>query len=606
MFRLSFGFCLSAITATAFAQMDLVPTTVQVPSPMAYAPFNVERTLLAPPGFTVSVFARLDAPRFMAVAPNGDVFVSQTFSGKVKVFRPSLTGIPQEFDYATRLRLPHDLVFRTIGQTTYLYVAESNKISRYTYTEGDTAGTNREIVIPNLPDASSPELGGIYGHQLKNIAIDSNDKLYVSIASVSNADPADYFADPIRCAVYRYNADGTGRELWAVGIRNGEGLAFLPGTNDLWVAVNQRDNTPYPHNDGTGKYGKVIPDYVDNHPPDQLLLVQKGMNYGWPFANPSPDSLNRMSNMPLDPDYNNNDQWRRFGQSRFARTTKGLQAHSAALGLTFTQGTQAPLPYRDGALIAFHGSWNRQRKTGAKVVYFPWNRATQTPLAQSDFVKGWIDEAAQRYWGRPVDAVVAPDGAIFISDDHSGTIYRLTYSATSQPGFIRSTIAIPTPSVNLSEEGAIDWVAWPSGIRKFTGGDRIEGYEMVGLTNIGMYTGSRTVSWTDGTSDAGSTRSGVTTSRLRCGFVVSAPADLTTRVLRLHLGTNLGRGRLTARLSDGSAPEFVTSIESPGALERVIAIRYRAGMGSQRLVVRWTASTDTARVRLQAATLAFR
>jgi glucose/arabinose dehydrogenase len=396
---------------------------------MRSAPFDVDRYLTVPPDFTISVYARVNKPRFMAIAPNGDLLVSQPSTGKVLLVRPNSGGAPLISDFATGLDFPHDIVFHQIGTTTYVYIAESHQINRYVYNAGDLTAHDRQIVVTGLPVASTPELNGTFRHRLKNIALDGNHKLYVSIASSCNACLSDTQSDPIRAAIYQYNADGTGRRLFAQGLRNAEGLAFVPGTNRLWAVVNNRDNIAYPFNhdfngDGTNDYGKVLQAYVDNHPPEEFTYVQDGGNYGWPFCNPNPD--NTLINMPFDRDHqlNANGQVDCNGMTRINR---GIQAHSAPLGLTFLQSTSFANAYRAGAAVGLHGSWNRTKKTGYKVAFFPWNSATQLPTGQLDLVKGFLDEATQSVLGRPVDVAVDRQGDMLISDDYSNTIYKLSY-----------------------------------------------------------------------------------------------------------------------------------------------------------------------------------
>ncbi len=406
-----------------------VSVKVQVPASMRSVPFDVDRYLTVPPDFTISVYARVSKPRFMAVAPNGDLLVSQPSTGKVLLVRPNSGGAPLISDFATSLSFPHDIVFHQIGTTTYVYIAESHQINRFVYRAGDLTAHDRQIVVTGLPVASTPELNGTFRHRLKNIALDGNHKLYVSIASSCNACSSDTQSDPIRAAIYQYNADGTGRRLFAQGLRNAEGLAFVPGTNRLWAVVNNRDNVAYPFRldfdgDGTDDYGKVLQSYVDNHPPEEFTYVQDGGNYGWPFCNPNPD--NTLVNMPFDRDYqlNPNGQVDCNGMTRINR---GIQAHSAPLGLTFLQSTSFANAYRAGAAVGLHGSWNRAKKTGYKVAFFPWNSTTQLPTGQLDLVKGFLNEATQSVLGRPVDVAIDRQGDMFISDDYSNTIYKLSY-----------------------------------------------------------------------------------------------------------------------------------------------------------------------------------
>jgi len=407
-----------------------VRTRLQVPASMRTPPFDIDRELVVPTGFTISVYARVPGSRFMAFTPSGDLLVSQPFLGKVALVRPSASGgDPQVLTYAGGLDTPHDIVPRQIGGQWYIYVAERNKIGRFVYTPGDTTAGARQILVSNLPDASLPELHGTYGHQLKNIAVDSANRLYVSIGSAGNADPADVTANPERAAIHIYNPDGSGDRVFGHGIRNAEGQAFVPGTDDLWVVVNNRDNVVYPFDDGTGHYGQVYQNYVDDNPPELFTLVRDGDNYGWPFANSDPRS--GLENMPYLPDYEFNRNGSVVDVNTFTRPTRGIQAHSAPLGLTFFQDTNLfARQWRNGVAVALHGSWNRQGSTGAKIIYFPWSAGR--PGRQIDMVTGWIDQGgALPYWGRPVDVAVAPDGALYISDDQSGTIYKVT--ATTAP-----------------------------------------------------------------------------------------------------------------------------------------------------------------------------
>jgi uncharacterized protein (TIGR03437 family) len=217
------------------------------------------------------------------------------------------------------------------------------------------------------------------------------------------------------------NPDGSNLHLVASGLRNPEGLAVVPGTNTLWAAVNNRDDIPYPYNDANGRMGQVIPSYVDNHPPEPFTSVTQGANYGWPFCNATEDSPSGYNNMPFDADLDTNADGH-VDCSQMTRIAKGLQAHSAPLGLTFTQGTNVAAPYRNGAMIAYHGSWDRTVPTGYKLVYFPWSAMTQTPGDEITLVAGFYG------WGRPVDVTPYTDGSLLITDDGSGTVFRMVWA----------------------------------------------------------------------------------------------------------------------------------------------------------------------------------
>ncbi|MCX2741183.1 T9SS type A sorting domain-containing protein [Pontibacter anaerobius] len=448
-----------AVPVFTFAQTPPAATEtvkIEVPESMRKAPFNVDRFASVPPNFKLEVYARLSGARFMAVAPNGDLFVSKPDNGFVKIFRPDPNGgTPQEFDFASGLQKPHDIVFHKIGEQQYVYIAEKNRIIRHQYTDGDTQGQNMEVVVDNLPDESLAELKGSYGHVLKNIAIDSNDKLYVSIASTCNACIEDTQSDPKRGAIYVYNADGSGGRLFAEGLRNAEGLDFVPGTNNLWVTVNNRDNVAYPYEDGTGNYGKVVQSYVDNNPPEEFTLVRDGGNYGWPFCNPDPRE--GMDNMPFVKDVQLNADGA-VDCTAMDRISKGIQAHSAPLGLLFTQDTKLPQPYRNGALIALHGSWNRSKATGYKIIYFTWQG--DKPGDQLDLVGGFLNSDSTEAYARPVDIAVDPDGNLFISDDKAHAIYKLSYTgplASAEAEALERAVQVyPVPSagnLNLKVNG---------------------------------------------------------------------------------------------------------------------------------------------------------
>ena len=427
---------LTALLVGAAAAQDLPApagasetVTVGVMDGMNSEPFDVARELTVPPGFGIEVFARVEDARFLGVAPNGDVLVSQPRAGKITLLRPREGQAPESFDLVTGLNMPHDFAFYTLDGTTYLYVAATDEIVRYPYTDGATSLTNGETIVSDLP--SEPLQGqDNYRHPLKSLAL-NGDTLYVMIASSTNADPADLSAEPKRGAIYTYSAStpnqaATSGTLYAEGIRNAEGLAFAPGTENLWAVVNNRDQTAYPAHedidgDGNDDYGKVVQSFVDNYPAEEIIQVKQDANYGWPFCNPNPsDGFN---DMPFDRDVETNPDGAALDcSSQATQINKGIQAHSAPLGMSFW--TSGPAAYENAMTIGLHGSWNRSVLSGNVVALYPYQDGSLGD--RTDLVTGWIiDPATQERWGRPVATEPMADGSLLISDDVSGTVYRL-------------------------------------------------------------------------------------------------------------------------------------------------------------------------------------
>jgi len=419
----------ASIGAASSLQAASVMQILEVPAALASPPFDSEHKLLVPPGFGIRLWARIPGARFMAAMPNGDVLVSVPDDGKIIMLRERAGDLPQTFLFASGLHNPQDMVLHRIGDLTFLYLAESNRITRSIYQDGEIQRAAAEVVVDNLPDDSTPELRGRYGHQLKNIALGPDHKLYVSIASTCNACAEDTVSDPVRGAIYQYDADGKNGRLFARGIRNAEGLDILPGSNTLWIAVNNRDEIRFPldadiDGDGVSDLGKIIPSYVDDNPPELFTAVRDGGNYGWPFCNALPNAA--MSNMDVLPDFELNKGGTNFNCAGVDHASKGIRAHSAPLGLSFLHESKLPLAYRKGAAITLHGCWNcTSLRAGYKVVYFPFDDAGN-PGAEMDLVTGFVvDPDARSVWGRPVDAIADAKGNLLISDDLAGAIYQL-------------------------------------------------------------------------------------------------------------------------------------------------------------------------------------
>ena len=339
-----------------------------------------ESSLRLPPGFQVEVFATgLGAPRFLAVSPSGDLFASVPSRGQVLAL-PDRNGDGKAdavIVAAEELSRPHGLAFLP----GWLYVAETGAVIRVPHQAGDLRGGKREVVVPDLPS------GG--GHWTRTVVFGPDAKMYVSVGSSCNACEE---RDQRRAAILQFNADGSEGRIFARGIRNAVGMAFRPQTRELWATNNGRDRLG------------------DDFPPDTLLLVKDGAHYGWPYCN---------GRQVPDPD---------LGRPQFCKTTEPpaveIQAHSAPLGLAFYTGTMFPAEYRGDLFVALHGSWNRSAPAGYKLIRVPL--AGGRPGAPQDFATGWLQTG--RAWGRPVDVVTGKDGALYLSDDRAGVIYRISYA----------------------------------------------------------------------------------------------------------------------------------------------------------------------------------
>ncbi len=345
--------------------------------------------LALPPGFEIQTYAAggFKEPRWMALAPNGDVFLADSTAGSVIVLRDAHgTGrADARFTFATHLNRPFGLAFRH----DYLYVGNTDSVVRFKYTPGQTKAEGGPENICSLPAR------GYNQHWTRNVIFGPDgSKMYVSVGSGTNVDVE---SDPMRGTISEYNPDGTGHRFIAQGTRNPIGLAFNPTTGKLWAAVQERD--------GLG----------DDLPPDYVTEIQEGGFYGWPFAYAGKNEDPRHPGKRPD---------------LMARSLAGdvpIQAHSAVLGLVFYEGKMFPEEYRGDAFVAMHGSWNRSRRTGYKVVRIRCKDGR--PLGgYDDFVTGWmLNENDRRVWGRPVGLLVLKDGSLLIADDGGNTVWRVTY-----------------------------------------------------------------------------------------------------------------------------------------------------------------------------------
>jgi glucose/arabinose dehydrogenase len=363
--------------------------TRSVSNPPSIIPRPEKARLALPPGFEIQTYAAggFEEPRWMALAPNGDVFLADSTAGSVIILRDTHgTGrADTRFTFATHLNQPFGLAF----WRDYLYVGNTDSVVRFKYAPGQTKAEGSAEKICSLPAR------GYNAHWTRNVIFSpDSSKMYVSVGSGTNVDVE---SDPMRGTISEYNPDGTGQRFIAQGTRNPIGLAFNPTTGKLWAAVQERD--------GLG----------DDLPPDYVTEIQEGGFYGWPFAYAGK---------------NEEPRHRAERPDLVARSLAGdvlVQAHSAVLGLVFYEGKMFPEEYRGDAFVAMHGSWNRSRRTGYKVVRIRCKDGR--PLGgYDDFVTGWmLNENDRRVWGRPVGLLVLKDGSLLITDDGGNTVWRVTY-----------------------------------------------------------------------------------------------------------------------------------------------------------------------------------
>ena len=348
--------------------------------------FDLNRIKL-PTGFHIGVFAEVDGARMMAFSPGGTLVA--TASGEDKVVAlpdPRHTGKAERLvTVLDGLREPHGIAFYK-GQ---LYIAEHDKVLRYDWDEASLRASH-PTTLTDLPT------GG--GHSTRTLLF-HGDKMYVSAGSSCNVCIE---KDPRRAAVAEYNPDGSGQRIFAKGLRNAVGMAVNPKTDTVWVTVNGRDWLG------------------DDLPPEVVIdLGQNGGDGGWPYC---------YGDRVPDPNFT------KPGDDRCQSVIPPrvqMQAHSAPLGLAFYDGKMFPPEYRNNVFIAFHGSWNRSVPTGYKVVRVKLDDKGQPVGGAEDFITGWLAPAETkrgRWIGRPVGIVFGSDGAMYVSDDGGGMVYRVTWA----------------------------------------------------------------------------------------------------------------------------------------------------------------------------------
>jgi glucose/arabinose dehydrogenase len=362
----------------AFTQRELIKSlltgTYFVPTEAGDA------NLSLPAGFRADVFASgLDAPRFMTVGPDGALLVTERGSGNIVALRdPNHTGKATERTViASSLEQPTSVDY-VDGK---LYVGETSRITRFSL-DSALKASDKTTLIPNLPDSGQ--------HTTRTVLMGPDGKLYVAVGSSCNVCNEN---DSRRAAVWVYQPDGTGGRLFSKGLRNAVGLAVNPWNRQVWATNNGRDLMG------------------DDIPPETVNALQDGADFGWPRCH---------AGDVIDPDYG-----KAGSCDGVAQPLVKMQAHSAPLGLAFYQGEGFPAQYR-GLFVAFHGSWNRSVPTGYKVVFIPLDSSGKVSGAPQDFASGWL--VTGKALGRPVGLTIGADGALYVSDDTGGRIYRITYT----------------------------------------------------------------------------------------------------------------------------------------------------------------------------------
>jgi glucose/arabinose dehydrogenase len=364
-----------------------------------------------PDGFKIELLAEgLSDARVLRVAPNGDIFVAETGPGRIRILRLGEGGkVATNEVFASGLIRPFGIAFFPTGDNPqWVYVANAGNVVRFAYHAGDLKASGKaDVVVPNLAHGS--------GHSTRDIVFTPDGKrMLVSVGSASNvaegmgsppggleawarsqALGASWGYEAERAAVLSFTPEGKDRRLYATGIRNCVGLAIQPQTGMPWCSTNERD----------GLGDDLVPDYVTS--------VKEGGFYGWPWfyigSNEDPRHAGARPDL----------------KDKVTVPDVLVQPHSASLGMTFYQGTLFPSEYQGDAFAAEHGSWNRSKRTGYKVIRIRMKDGKPTGEYE-DFVTGFVVNDSQ-VWGRPVGIAVAKDGSLLVSEDTGGTIWRVTH-----------------------------------------------------------------------------------------------------------------------------------------------------------------------------------
>jgi len=359
---------------------DLETVELEVPDRYRRGVFEQRHELRVPPGARIAVFAAgLEGPRLMTVTPAGDILVSEPGADRIRLLRDDdRDGVAETLiTYADDLQRPHGLAFH--GQN--LYVAETGRLSLLRDENGDGQADTRRTISRDIPGAG--------GHWTRTVVVADDGTAFVSAGSSCNVCEEE---DPRRAAVLEFGPGEKEAEIFARGLRNSVGLALHPDTGELWGSDNGRDMLG------------------DDLPPEEINLIRKGSDYGWPYC---------YGNRTPDPKYDRPDRCKDTTPPQVT-----MQAHSAPLGIAFGKGLNFPETFQKMLFVGFHGSWNRSVPTGYKLVGIPFEegRPVGGPV---DIISGWLE--GRTAWGRPVGPLVGPDGALYLSDDRTGAVYRIWF-----------------------------------------------------------------------------------------------------------------------------------------------------------------------------------
>jgi glucose/arabinose dehydrogenase len=384
---------------------------------------------IAPKGFMVQLYTTgLDNPRLIRFAPNGDLFLAESESGKIKVFRGvDANGQPKQTSvFASGLHQPFGIAFYPNGKDPqWVYIGDTDAIVRFPYKNGDLTARGPMEQIAELPGGGRLRGGG---HWTRDLAFSlDGSKLFASVGSHSNVDDADTHPEEFhRADVLEFTPEGKFLEVYASGLRNCVGEAINPTTGELWCSTNERDALG----------NNLVPDYITH--------VQEGGFYGWPWwymgvggghqdprhAGKHPELRDKVvtPDILLEPHFASLEM-------TFYPTTAGLKANSVCENLATPTPCPSrrvpahafPIEYRGDGFAAEHGSWNRAQRAGYEVIRLPMQNGHATGEYE-DFLTGFtVGSGDGDVWGRPVGVAVAPDGSLFVSDDGSRSIWHVIY-----------------------------------------------------------------------------------------------------------------------------------------------------------------------------------